>query len=96
MPSLYQRAGLEVMNGNLAHFIAIHKCGPQLVIINGVVSRRYRPDPTSTIIAVPLLPPSLRARALEEVVALDIWDSKSPFTGYRRKHTGKRCQSVLP
>lgn len=25
MPSLHQRAGLEVMNGNLAHFIAIHK-----------------------------------------------------------------------
>ena len=38
----------------------------QLVIVDGIVCRCYRPDLTSTVITVPLLPPSLRARALEE------------------------------
>ena len=39
---------------------------PQFVIVDGIVCRRYKPDPSSPLLTVPLLPPNLRGKALEE------------------------------
>ena len=38
---------------------------PQLLLVEGVVCRRYTPGPTSTTVTVPILPMSLRKEALQ-------------------------------